>query len=128
MPHGGKGTGYDQICHGSEVNGGTGKLPVARDRPCVGGGSNRSNEKCASENRLARGCSYDEQAGENKIAIRFHFEEGGWSGPFRERNSVSESGASRRECRPGRQGHERGGESVGHALTDRHHGISVTQL
>ena len=102
MPHGGKGTGYDQVCHRSEVNGSAGKFPVARDRPCVGGGSNRSNEKCASENRLARGCSYDEQAGENKIAVRFHLEEGGWSGPFWKRNSVSESGASWRECRPGR--------------------------
>jgi hypothetical protein len=48
---------------------------------------------------LARGCSYDEQAGENKIAVRFHLEEGGWSGLIWERNSVSESGASRRECR-----------------------------
>src|SRR5450755_1624393 len=96
VPRGGEGTRYDHKRHRSEVNGRTGNLPVARNNPCVSSGSNRSKEKCESENGLARRCSYDEQGGEHEIAVRFHLEVWGRSGPFWDRNPVGESGASRR--------------------------------
>ena len=96
VPRGGEGSRYDHKCNRSEVNGSAGNLPVARDNPCVGGGSNRPEEKCESENGLTRRSSYDEQGGKYEIAVRFHLEVWGWSGPFWDRNPVCESGASRR--------------------------------